>query len=107
MGKEYTTEDMSYIAFIARERLYHSFIPYYQEQYVNSAIDLFKKRVNKIEYVSTKNGNRLGRGKGYYDRLLPHLTNAYKAGICFPYQVVDEVPVEDSDIPMDAIISLL
>ena len=51
------------------------------------------------------NGNRLGRGKGYYDRLLPQLTNAYKAGICFPYQIVDEVPVESNDIKMDRIIT--
>ena len=27
-------------------------------------------------------GNRLGRGKGYYDRLLPRIPTAYKAGIC-------------------------
>ena len=53
-----------------------------------------------------KNGHRLGRGKGFYDRLLPQLTNAYKAGICFPYQIVDEVPVEPTDITMDGIITL-
>lgn len=64
----------------------------------------------KIDFVAVpgmafdKNGNRLGRGKGYYDRLLPHLTNAYKAGICFPYQVVDFVPVEQTDIQMDTVI---
>lgn len=49
-------------------------------------------------------GNRLGRGKGYYDRLLPRLTNAYKAGICFPYQLVDAVPTEETDIKMDEVI---
>lgn len=51
-------------------------------------------------------GNRLGRGKGYYDRLLPKLTNAYKIGVCFPYQLVDAVPVEPTDIKMDTIITL-
>ncbi len=51
-------------------------------------------------------GNRLGRGKGYYDRLLPKLTNAYKAGICFPYQLVDTVPTEPTDIKMDTVITL-
>ena len=66
----------------------------------------------KIDFVAVpgmafdKNGHRLGRGKGYYDRLLPKLTNAYKAGICFPYQVVDEVPVEPTDITMDGIITI-
>ncbi|MDE8698169.1 5-formyltetrahydrofolate cyclo-ligase, partial [Bacteroides cellulosilyticus] len=38
-----------------------------------------------------------GRGKGYYDRLLPRLT-AFKAGICFPFQLVEEVPAEPFDI---------
>lgn len=50
-------------------------------------------------------GNRLGRGKGYYDRLLPHLT-AFKAGICFSFQLVEEVPAEPFDIRMDAVITI-
>lgn len=52
-----------------------------------------------------RNGNRLGRGKGYYDRLLPRIPAAYKAGICFPYQLVEEVPAEPFDIRMDEIIT--
>ncbi len=49
-------------------------------------------------------GRRLGHGKGYYDRLLPHIS-AYKAGICFPFQLVEEVPSEEFDIRMDTIIT--
>lgn len=70
------------------------------------------KDYTKIDFVAVpglafdKNGHRLGRGKGYYDRLLPQLTNAYKAGICYPFQVVDEVPVEPTDITMDGIITI-
>lgn len=52
-----------------------------------------------------RKGNRLGRGKGYYDRLLPRIPSAYKAGICFPFQMVDEVPAEPLDIRMDEIIT--
>lgn len=54
----------------------------------------------------SKVGHRLGRGKGYYDRLLPKLPNAKKIGICFPYQVVKYVPVFPEDVRMDRIISL-
>lgn len=50
-------------------------------------------------------GNRLGRGKGYYDRLLPRLT-AFKAGICFPFQFVEDVPAEPFDIGMDTVITI-
>lgn len=49
-------------------------------------------------------GNRLGRGKGYYDRLLPRIPSAYKIGICFPYQMVEEVPAEPFDVRMDEVI---
>ena len=52
-----------------------------------------------------RNGNRLGRGKGYYDRLLPRIPSAHKAGICFPFQLVEEVPAEPFDIRMDEIIT--
>ena len=50
-----------------------------------------------------KNFNRLGRGKGYYDRLLPKLINAKKMGICFEYQVFEKIPTENHDIKMDGL----
>ena len=51
-----------------------------------------------------KYGNRLGRGKGYYDRILP-LLKAYKIGICFPFQHIEIIPAETHDIRMDEVIS--
>ncbi|GAB1358263.1 5-formyltetrahydrofolate cyclo-ligase [Porphyromonadaceae bacterium] len=50
-------------------------------------------------------GNRLGYGKGYYDRLLPQLPNATRIGIGFSHQLVDQVPVEPSDLPMNRVIT--
>lgn len=52
-------------------------------------------------------GNRLGRGKGYYDRFLSRARNIYKVGICFPFQLVDEVPVGETDIAMDEVIRMI
>lgn len=49
-------------------------------------------------------GHRLGRGKGYYDKLLPHIP-ACKVGICFPFQLIEEVPAEAFDICMDTVIA--
>ena len=43
-------------------------------------------------------GHRLGRGKGYYDRLLPNLRDAKLIGVCFPFQFLEEVPAEAHDI---------
>lgn len=51
------------------------------------------------------NGNRLGRGKGYYDRFLSRACNIYKVGVCFPFQMVDYVPCGKDDVRMDEIIS--
>lgn len=49
--------------------------------------------------------NRMGRGAGYYDRILKRLTKAKKVGLAFSFQLIDEVPVEPHDIPMDIVIS--
>ncbi len=49
------------------------------------------------------NKNRLGWGKGYYDRLLPKI-NTYTVGICFDFQLFDSIPVSDTDIKMDMVI---
>ncbi|MBQ6190077.1 MAG: 5-formyltetrahydrofolate cyclo-ligase [Bacteroidaceae bacterium] len=49
-------------------------------------------------------GHRLGRGKGYYDRLLPRIPQAYKLGVCFPFQLLDSIPVESHDINVDEVI---
>lgn len=50
-----------------------------------------------------KQNNRMGRGKAYYDRLLQSLS-AYKVGICFDFQFLDQVPIDKHDIKMDTII---
>lgn len=48
-------------------------------------------------------GNRLGRGKGFYDRFLKKLT-AYKIGVCFDFQLFDEIPTNEYDIRVDEVI---
>jgi len=50
-----------------------------------------------------RDGNRLGRGKGYYDRFLSRsgMQNAFKIGVCWELQVVQEFPIESHDVPMD------
>jgi 5-formyltetrahydrofolate cyclo-ligase len=49
-----------------------------------------------------KKGNRLGRGKGYYDKLLP-LLSSYNIGICYQFQAQESIPSEDFDKPMDEV----
>jgi 5-formyltetrahydrofolate cyclo-ligase len=52
------------------------------------------------------NLNRLGRGKGYYDRFLAHHPNTYRLGVCFKFQIVPEVPTEPFDLPMHELITV-
>lgn len=49
-------------------------------------------------------GNRLGRGKGYYDRFLSRHPHIYKIGVCFDFQKMPGIPTEENDIKMDVII---
>lgn len=51
-----------------------------------------------------KNGNRLGRGKGFYDRLLSHAT-ATTIAVCFNCQLVDNLPTEPHDVPVKYIVT--
>lgn len=50
-------------------------------------------------------GNRLGRGKGYYDHLLAAMPHTYKIGVCFDFQKVTHVPTAEWDIKMDEVIA--
>jgi 5-formyltetrahydrofolate cyclo-ligase len=50
--------------------------------------------------------HRLGRGGGFFDRLLAgRAKNAFKLGICFSFQIVDQIPMEEHDIVVDAVVS--
>lgn len=51
-----------------------------------------------------KSGHRLGYGGGYYDRFFEN-SESFKLGIAFSEQVVDSIPYEKYDIPLDAILT--
>jgi 5-formyltetrahydrofolate cyclo-ligase len=54
----------------------------------------------------SKDRHRLGRGGGFFDRLLAgRAANAFKLGICFSFQLLDTIPTEPHDIVMNAIVS--
>lgn len=49
-------------------------------------------------------GNRVGRGKGFYDRLLED-TRATKIGVGYDFQVVDIIDTEPTDVSVDIVIT--
>jgi len=66
----------------------------------NTAIDLYI--IPGVAF--DKQGNRLGRGGGFYDKLL-FGKNSFKIGLAFEIQIVDTVPHEAHDIPMDFVVT--
>ncbi len=54
--------------------------------------------------VFAKDGHRVGYGMGCYDKLLKKITG-HSLGVCYDFQVVDEVPTDDQDVKVDAIIT--
>lgn len=54
--------------------------------------------------VFARDAARIGRGRGYFDRFLSELTGL-KAGVCFEGQVVDRVPRNAHDVPMDFVLT--
>lgn len=53
-----------------------------------------------------RNCNRLGHGKGYYDRFLTKISsNALKIGLAYSFQILEQVPKDSFDIKLDIVIT--
>lgn len=52
----------------------------------------------------SESGDRLGRGKGFYDTYLANYTGI-KIGICFSIQIKEMVPTEKHDVQLDYIVT--
>ena len=56
----------------------------------------------------TKDGKRLGHGKGFYDIYIERMKkaglNPYLCGICLPCQLVEDIPTDEHDILMDKVV---
>ena len=50
------------------------------------------------------NGNRIGYGKGYYDKFLLQ-RNFFKVGVCYECQIINNIIAEPHDIRMNCIIT--
>lgn len=71
---------------------------------VCSAADIDVMVVPGVAFTSA--GDRLGRGKGYYDRYMAREGfRAQTIGVCYACQLCDELPVEEHDRRVDRVIS--
>lgn len=55
--------------------------------------------------VFSKNNYRIGYGGGYYDKFFANTKlKAKKIGLCFSEQIIESIPIDKYDIPVDYII---
>jgi 5-formyltetrahydrofolate cyclo-ligase len=68
------------------------------------------EEINQLDFILVPgvgfapSGGRLGRGKGYYDRMLA-AAPGLKCGVAFDLQVIPELPLEPHDVRLDLIIT--
>ena len=49
--------------------------------------------------------NRMGYGKGYYDRFFEGKPDCVKLGVAYELQVSDQLPAEENDLPMEYLVT--
>jgi 5-formyltetrahydrofolate cyclo-ligase len=74
-------------------------------------LDLIRVKYKTIDLVLVPGvafdvrGNRIGYGFGYYDKFLKKVPKAVKIGLAFEFQITEEIPIEEHDVPMDFIVT--
>ena len=101
-GENLTIKEVTALKHLTKEKKYGIYEPTGQTFEDLNAIDIIL--VPGVAF--TKEGYRLGRGKGFYDRLLKH-TNASLWGVCFSFQLIDTIPIEPHDVILNSIITPL
>ena len=72
--------------------------------------DMLRPSILLVPLVAfDRQGNRIGWGKGHYDRVIAHLRSdgdpLLTIGIAFSFQEVDAVPAEAHDHPLDLVVT--
>lgn len=52
----------------------------------------------------TKEGDRMGYGGGFYDRFLAEEPNHPTVALCYEFQILESLPTEEYDIPVDCVL---
>ena len=54
--------------------------------------------------IFTAEGYRIGYGGGFYDRYLAKHPNVQTISLVYPFQLIDSIPTEDTDLPVEELI---
>lgn len=76
-----------------------------EEPVGNDTVDVSKIELIIVPGVAyDRRGNRIGRGKGFYDRLLRD-SRAVKIGVAYHCQLVDDIEPDEFDVPVDFVVT--
>jgi 5-formyltetrahydrofolate cyclo-ligase len=73
--------------------------------------DLPRVAAEKMDWILVpgvlfgKSGERIGMGRGFYDRFLKEAVNAVKVGVAYEFQVKPNLPQENWDARMDWVVT--
>ena len=83
----------------------------YKEPFIKNALNILEPenpiKINEVDVflvpgvAFTVSGKILGRGGGYYDKLLSKYPDTLKIGITFNERIMQDLPTESHDISMD------
>ena len=83
----------------------------YKEPFIKNALNILEPenpiKINEVDVflvpgvAFTTSGKRLGRGGGYYDKLLSIYPDTLKIGFTFNERIIEDIPTENHDISMD------
>jgi len=83
----------------------------YEEPFIKNKLNVLEPKNPSIEtkvdvflipgLAFTTDGKRLGRGGGFYDRILNFYPKSLKIGITSNERILQEIPIEDHDISLD------
>lgn len=77
-----------------------------EEDYSNLAVPSGKTLIVLPGIAFGRNFGRIGYGKGFYDRYLSlYEENVKSVAVCYDFQLFDELPTEEHDIPANAIVT--
>jgi 5-formyltetrahydrofolate cyclo-ligase len=75
---------------------------------INNSLELDKQNIDLVfipGIVFDVNCYRIGYGKGFYDKWLTEISRDKTIGLCYDFQIINRVPVEEFDIRLGMIIS--
>jgi 5-formyltetrahydrofolate cyclo-ligase len=88
-----------------RLKVGHEGIPEPVDQDPNSLFDHRLELIVVPGVAFDPKGNRLGMGKGYFDRYLASVPNAVRVALAYEGQVLDHIPKDPYDVPVDFIVT--